>query len=122
MAEEHKFIKEQLQSLYEDDLGGLVDDVIGRLKSYKDKYSTYEDLEIEIDTSYDWDDSQHTTFTLIGYRKETDKEREKRLERSRKRIKSEKVRKARELMELETKEKSELERLSKKYGYKLEKE
>lgn len=114
MSDKKRSKKDELDSMDNDDihilLSGTLDEVIARLETIKEKYKRYHTIELDFHSGYD-----RIALSFSGLREETEKEKEKRLETSRKRKEAAKRREEKK----EVKELSILKDLLEKHGDKL---
>jgi hypothetical protein len=115
MSKVHRNKREAIFGLEEHDLQGDLDKVIKRLQEFRERYSLYHQIELTIRS---WEDGWGGTemeVEAVGFRKESDEERLKRIVTSRKRSEYARKLKEKQKLEKETKERELLEKLKKKY-------
>lgn len=106
-------VVETLGTIGVSELEGGISVVIMQLQSYIDENPNHTDIVLSY--NYDSDEFIHGTYDIVGTRKETDKERDKRLAKAR----QARTDKAAIKAGVVASEKAELKRLIEKYGAEL---
>jgi hypothetical protein len=111
----YKTIVKKLDHFDEDDFEGDVALLIKNLHELKRKYPEFDSFYLSREEESDYSGGYNTWYAVFGHRKETDKERDKRLAKAKKQRASQKVRREKETKEKEIRERKEYEKLKAKF-------
>ena len=107
--------REKVTDFSASDLDGKLDDVIAKFELIKKDFDGYFDFSIESDTEYGYYQDSWTVLNVYAFRKETDVEREKRIEKKKKDAASKRALTKQKKLDSEASDKKEFIRLSKKF-------